>query len=588
MNSIGIYSSWKMGWLMALAVFVVYVLTTPSNHSEAEDVYDFALRVEQGTFADQAGVNRVLALPMFGGAYKIAQAMGYSGRAFPFMIFINRLLAVASLFLFHRLFSYRRHPAGPEPVGSGASALHRSTTPALLNPVVLLLAFSYGFWRYANEAETYMLALVMALGAWRSAFEGRWLLAAGLSAVGILIHLLNLIPLLLIIPLYYLLSREWKKAVLHGVTTGALVVAGYIACSPWLDFSELGAQHHQLEAGFGAGNLLRGFLAFGQSVVSGNFLFGFEGFRALLVQLFPSRMLGEEFFMASQMPGWIPVAGTATVLLFVVCGLWFGVQAIRAGRESFTVGRGRQALQASNFKPLTISAVTWLLLYAVAVVRTEAGSPELWIMALVPFWLVAGPVLSHEVWGMGHGARLAHHVSRVGLGNVASTSRASATTGEGCSVGSMSRRVRLLPWFLVAALFAHNLIAGLLPVMSKTSDYHAKKGRWLIENSTGDDLILTDYEPVMVFYLDYFADAHVLNSGQRSLDEIKQELETCAGEAYAVSSFFRPMESMKVRSLDQYEKMLKTGDALRLGFGRIVNDEFGGIYALKEKGVQDE
>ena len=89
----------SLGILFLLWLF--YLLTAPQNHSEAEDVYHFAQVVEQGTFAEQAGVNRVLALPMFGTFFEGAKALGYSGRAFEWMIGVNRLLAVGCLALFY-------------------------------------------------------------------------------------------------------------------------------------------------------------------------------------------------------------------------------------------------------------------------------------------------------------------------------------------------------------------------------------------------------------------------------------------------------------------------------------------------------
>jgi hypothetical protein len=505
-------------WSVALLLIVLYSLTAPANHTEAEDVYDFSRRVEQGSFADQAGVNRLLALPVFGVAYHAAQMLGYSGRAFPFMIIINRFLAVASLLFFHQLLAmvYRRQP----------SESHSSSE---IRPLisVLCLAFSYGFWRYANEAETYMLASALLLCSWCLVVKGRWVFGAVISALGIMIHLLNLIPLLLAIPLYYLLSKDWKKAFLHGAITGLLVALAYGICFHMLDWGELGAQHHTEEAGFNPANVLRGGIAFGQCLVSGNFLFGFEGFRELLVEFFPSRMLGEEFFMAENMHGWIKWAGCTTLPLLAAAFVWLVVRGVRSVRAS----------SKGVLNPLVVSCAVWVTLYIIAVIRTESGSPELWILGLVPFWLLVARLLQ----------------------------------GFRTSI-------------LVAMLFIHNLVAGLLPVMPADSDYHAAKGRWLVENSTAEDLILTSYEPVMIFYLDYFSPAKIVNSGAVGLEKIHHRLGVNEGEVYALASLFQPLESMKIRNPKQYDQMARTGEVLLPRFDRIVENEFGGIYQLKPIG----
>ena len=528
-------------WSVAIVLLIIFSWTAPQNHSEAEDVYDFALKVEQGSFADQAGVNRVLALPVFGVSYKIAQTFGYSGRAFPLMIFINRFLAVVSLILFYRLlqlvYSRSSLPFGFRPLLSDfcspPSSLH-------LLPAVLCLAFSYGFWRYANEAETYMLAGVVVLAAWCVALKQQWGWAILLSALGILVHLLNLIPLMLIIPLYYLLSsRDWKKAIFHGIATGLLVLVGYGFCFYILDWGSLGAQYHLTEAGFSFSNVGRSGVAFSQCIVSGNFLFGFEGFRDLLTQLFPSRMFGEEFYMADQMLGWIKWSGCVSLFLLLSVGVGLFVSRVRV------VFLDEVSYIGKVPRPFYISCWVWLGLYMVAIIRTESGSPELWIPALIPFWLVVIPSLNQV------------------------TSKKKGVMGF------------VAVWVLVLMLFIHNLTAGLLPVMSQQSDYHEAKGQWVLEHATSDDLILTDYEPLMIFYLNYFTEARIVHSGAISLNEIKQDLGQRTGEAYAFNSFFIPMKSMAIRSPVVYEKMRLTGERLYPEFGKIVDDEFGGIYRFQ-------
>ncbi len=516
--------------LLFSIIWSIYALTAPANHSEAEDVYQFAKVVEQGTFADQVGVNRLLALPMFGAAYRAAQVVGYSGRAFPFMIFINRLLAMGCVLLFWKLVSYRRRPACPEHSGiiEPGYNQHSSTNAYYPVPIALLFAFSYGFWRYANEAETYILASILVLGAWCLAVRGRWVLCMGVSALGVLVHLLNLIPLLLIIPFYYLLSKEWKKALIHGGAVGVLVLVGYVMASSYLDWGELGAQHHAAEAGMGFSNFLRGGIAFGQCVVSGNFLFGFEGFRELLIQFFPSRMLGEEFYMAKQMPRWIKWMGGASFILLGAGSLALGIRGVLYRKA---------ALKRRGLTPLWIASLVWLFLYAVAVLRTESGSPELWIMALIPFWLVLAPFLQGRV--------------------VAA---------------------------LIVLLFVHNLIAGLLPVLPASSDYHRAKGQWLVENSTSNDLILTSYEPVMIFYLNYFSEAEIMSTHVASVDDIEAKLGDVQGRVYALSNLFEPLESMQTRNPILYEQMQKIGATMFPRFEKTVENEWGGIYSLKQIG----
>lgn len=497
-------------WFFPLLLWVVYALTAPANHAEAEDVYDYALRVEQGTFAEQVGVNRLLALPFYGVAYDFAQEVGFRGRAFGFIIGLNRLLAVAAIFLFSCM------------VSSDPQGARRDRGGAIV--CALLLAFSYGFWRYANEAEVYVLAMVLLLGAWAFVLmdRGRVGFWAGVvfSALGILSHLLNAIPLLLVVPLYYLLSKSWKKAMVHGVVVAMLVVAGYGVVWPFLDLQELGAQHHFGEAGFGISNLVRGGLAFGQSLLGANFVFGFEPVRAALQELFPSRMLEEEFFMARQMGGWIPWAALCSLLLVVIAFV----------KTMFSKG-----VLKSNV--LWVVSLVWLLLYACAILRTEAGSAELWIPALVPFWI--------------------------------------------CVIRWLKPRGA---WMVVLGLFVHNLIGGLMPVMSQKTDYHREKGRWLVANGTANDLVLTSYEPILIFYLNYFTPASVVNSGSMELGEIEKAIENSSGKVYALDTFFTPLSSMRERMPRLYDKMEFTGGALSERFVQIETNEFGGVYLLKQLG----
>ena len=78
----------------------------------------------------------------------------------------------------------------------------------------------------------------------------------------------------------------------------------------------------------------------------------------------------------------------------------------------------------------------WLLAYVIVILRTEAGSMELWIMALIPFWLI-----------------LLHWIH--------------------------------LRWasILLLSLLLHNGVAGIFPLRSEQSDYHVMKSAWVLEKS---------------------------------------------------------------------------------------------------------
>ena len=503
MNPSGIDRKRWGTWAAFAALFAIYWLSVPRNHSEAEDAYRYAKVVESGSFGEMTDPNRLLALPAFGAAYRAARACGYAGRAFPFMIAINRLSAVVALGLF---FGVARRLVRDE----------RKVWAATLS-----VAFCYGFWRYAGEAEVYLPALALALAAWWVALRGRWALAGAFGGLGVLFHLLNAWPLLGVLPLLFFVRREPKRAVGYGLVAGGVALLGYATVFSALNWGRLGTHDHALEAGFSATNGLRGLLAFGQNVVSGNFLFGFSGFRETLARLFPSRMLAEEFFMGDRMPGWIAPLGLATLAATALAG----VAAIGAFDAERTDRR------AWALAPL------WLVGYAAAVVHVEAGSPELWLMALVPLWLTLLPFLRRRV-----------------------------------------------AFALVGALFAHNLAAGLLPLRSEAADYHAAKCAWAIAHAGPEDVVLVDYEPVLISYLQYRCPARVVDSGSADCAEIRSVLGSSAGKAYALASFFEPAESMRVREPRQYARMRATGDAFRPDFEKVAENEFGGVYVLKKRG----
>jgi hypothetical protein len=136
---------------------------------------------------------------------------------------------------------------------------------------------------------------------------------------------------------------------------------------------------------------------------------------------------------------------------------------------------------------------------------------------------------------------------------------------------------------LVASLFIHNLLAGLVPVLSEASDYHVQKSAWVVEHAMADDLILTSYEPILIFYLTYHSQAQLLSSGSLSAEQIQDALGKCQGNAYALNTFFQPLESMQHRNPVLFDRMQETGRVFFPRFGKVVENEFGGLYGQKQR-----
>jgi hypothetical protein len=491
-------------WVWPLVVLLFYKLTFPENQSEAEDVYDFAFRVEQGKLDQLVGMNRLLALPIFAGIYQLVEWMNEGSRAFEVLVGLNQLLAVASLGLFkmlmQQLFSWKYS-------GSDLRLFSGMSTG--------LVAVSYGFWRYANSAETYMLAIFFMLLSWYFIRCGSPWKGALTSGVGILVHLLNVVPLLFAVGFYYLLKKRFRAVAVHGLIVGIVVLIGYGLFWGYLETDTLGAQHHRLEGGLSLSNGLRGLVAFGQCVVSANFLFGFEWFRELLGNFFPSRMLDEEFYMATHMADGVAIFGIFS-LVFVV------ISAIRSIRMSRPVASHR-----STFFML----IVWLVLYAIVVIRTEAGSVELWIMALIPFWLSISHFLSPKHMG----------------------------------------------WLLVGLLL-HNGIAGVFPIRDSSTDYHWAKSERIMQLSDERDLVLIDYEPILHFYLRYYDNATVICSADYSKAEVEDQLLNWKGTVWTVNSFFKPMESLKMRYPAMFKHQIEIGQQVKDLFVQVETNSFGGIY----------
>ncbi len=191
-------------------------------------------------------------------------------------------------------------------------------------------------------------------------------------------------------------------------------------------------------------------------MVSANGVLGLPGVMDLVTGAFGNRDLtGEQAIASSLNPalGWLCLVLTLVLIAALLTAL-------------VLVVRGRSPVNRAG----AVLFAGWLVGYLPAALLQDRGNPELWVIALVPFW---------------------------GL------------------IGSLAHRVgRQPPAALIAvpiALAMHSAVVGFAPIQSPSNDVNVIAGRWVIQNAGPDDLVLTDDNQVFTRYLRYHSQAQVVN-----------------------------------------------------------------------------
>ncbi len=512
--------------LILLPVLLFFLATAPGNRTETDMAFEHAFRVEQGV--GLADPYFPLYVPLMRALYLPLRAAGAVDRAYPLMRFFSALCAAGAVHLFF-LFCFRRFSLRP------LSSLFATG----------FLMFSYGFWRFATEAEPLVPAAFFSLAAFYRASDPRagvrGMMLAGLyAAVAAGLHALSLAPTLVMIPLYLVYSRRPRAVVPYlGVFVAALAVL----------LGTLGIvtryRPERLLAPRGIEGLSRlalpakAAVGFGQSVLSGIFLLRSARFRGLLEALFPHRMLGEEFYLGERLTwgeGWIPA-----VTLLALAGV-----ALLAARRSWLERRappraGVHATMVPGGRAVVAGTALWFLLHAGLVLLDQPGNPSQWIPGLIPLWLIFCAVL----------------------------------------IAPLARANRLWIALLLFALFAaHNYAGGLRLVRDADRDYNVRKSEWILAEAGGEDVVVTAGNPVFVRYLRYYARARVIDLNEQELPEMILDA-TGPGRVFVLPDVLDYPRSMAVRFPGNAARVAEYAAELR---GRMVparETEFGWIWEIE-------
>lgn len=514
--------------LRAVVAFVVlagfYVLTSPSNHSEADDALWYAWDVEQAAWPVLFHPFHVIYLPVARLAWRAVHALGGPERAYSTLIVLGALASAGAVLLSWDLLVRRL-----------------GVTPGRAAFAAALLAFSYGTWRYAGEAEVYAPALLssvvlahLSLAA-RPGVRGRiGLVVAG--AVAPLVHILAVAGSMIAVPIAVWSLRGRRAALGYAVATAVLgltlATAGYaLAGRPADNVVDFYRGEESTATIGGAGDIVRHAVAASQVVVSGNFILTYEPVRQAISSWFPGRMLYDETYAGSHAPSVVRWLAPATLALLVAGLLWF---VLTAGRPARSAGR----TAAARFGGIWL--VSHILL---GVVFSRAGQPEVWMLAVFPAWLLFTAFFVRS-----------------------------------------DAPVLPLAAFAVA-LTLHNGIGGLAVYAPEDGDRNLAKATPVIVRTNAEDVVLTAESAVFTRYLTYWGPARVAHLLYRDPDEVRRIYGGAVaggGRVFATGDVFDIPDYYGVVRPAWADSLRRIMTQLRPEFVLDTADEFGGVYRLRD------
>jgi len=506
-----------------------YVVTMPSNRTEADDAFAYAYRVEIDDIENPFELSHLAFIPFMRAAFRFAQLLGYSGRAYPLLVGIGIVSSVVTVILAVRFLNNRLGLTLSRSLAGGA-----------------LVALSYGFWRYAAEVEVYSLATTIAMAlvyvvTSERRSGARTAIVIVLGALLVLTHAMFGLITYVVIPLVYYRSRLFK--VLMGYLLAVsilLVLATYgifrLVSGGWSDLSGYVAFLLDFPGGSTAYGLswlvLNGAYLF-QSLVGFNFLLAFPVFRDLIERMFDRFSLAEEFYLGLNTPRAISIGGSITGVILAVAVVGFVIKAFR-----------HRAPRVRS--PEAATVLLWLA--TTFVVQMWAGGAETWQLATVPLWLSV-------VW--------------------------------------LTRQMPVIwPALVAATLGLHNLVGGLGPLYPTEADMFANKASWIVADTDSSDVVATSGPVVFFRYLRYWAPSEVVHLQfltEEQLLDLSAEWNGVSGDVYFTGDVLDPPA---LRSLtpspasnypETYAAMVEFGHSISENFELANSDEFGGVYRFTKE-----
>jgi len=473
---------WRATTVLFILLSGFFLATAAGNLGETDDVYAFAYRAENFPLDRLSDPRLMLYHVVMRLLFVGATALGLDVSALTLMRCVSALCAAASLILVVRIVF---------------ADLKLSATAAVLTGAVL--ASSYGFWRYAAEAEVYVPAIFLILLIFRGlssglrddgeagAATGLVKLAAwgALSGLTVLFYQPSVIPLFFAFPLLLLYRDRAVHLGAYLFAGGAVVAGGYLIgfLVYWPGPLSLAAFSGFLSQRAGEFivppfslktvivSMIRAAFSLGHDLVSVNWIFAFDPVVEIIRKAFSNNVITEEIFLAKR-AGFLVYLPIVSLLALVVTSLRM-LPAIWP--LPIALLRRRQVLVI----------LVWVVINGAIIGRLNPAGLEAWIMVLPPLAMIFA-----------------------------------ACVIEPC----LNRNRRSLIVAFAAILFAHNAFGGMALVFDPAKEYDRVKGSWVIAEAEPEDLVVVTENAGLAESLRYLSAARVVLIGPFDAREVAEGL----------------------------------------------------------------
>lgn len=512
--------------ILFLVIFIFYWNTSNSieNRTEAEDIYEYATMVEEGSSHQWFYHKHHLIFgPTMHFLYKFINSFGYQLSSLDLMRLISSLAATATLFLFF-LFCYKRYSLRPI-----SSAL-----------ATFSFGIMYGFVRYSAEAEIPIIATFLMIGSiyfltgQKSSFK-IYLLGILFSIASVLMHIMNSVAVFVALPLFLIIQKRLKFLVIYLIINIFMFIFAYHSTD---QLTQLFNSSEVTTSNLILSDFVKGIVAFLQSLISFDFVLGFSFVREYLAELFSNRMLQEEFYFGEKLKLPYIIFSSLTFLLLTLVSIYAFIKSIKIWNTAFI---DKEKLLPPGGRSSFILPIIFFISYASLLLFIEPGNPELWVMGLMPFALLLCVLIfvpltyDNKLW---------------------------------------------VPFLAVVLLFIHNTNA-LSALNDSSKDYNYQKSKDCLKILKENDVVITAANPVFERHLRYHSLSKVIYLYHQELENfLSNKNIVSADNIYVLGDVFYPHASMKNRFPKKSKEIEDFSKKIKNQCIRISKNEFGGIYKL--------